>query len=99
MGSEWFQRGNTWVAVDHRQINDLNGNSVTKIFSCNPDGSSAAFYRYIRLKQTGKTAYGSGHLLLASHKSEIAIVGIREKDIPRPHVRINRTNHEGVTER
>jgi hypothetical protein len=47
--------GNTWVVLDRKQTNDLNGNYITKTYSCNAVQSSGDFYRFIRLQQTGKT--------------------------------------------
>jgi hypothetical protein len=58
--------GKTWVILDREQTNDLNGNYVTKTFSCNGERSCGNFYRYIRLQQTGKNSSGNDRLMLAN---------------------------------
>jgi hypothetical protein len=58
--------GNTWVVLDRKQTNDLNGNYITKTYSCNSEQSSADFCRYIRLQQTGKNSSGCDYLMLAN---------------------------------
>jgi hypothetical protein len=58
--------GNTWVVLDRQETNELNGNYLTKIFSCSAEASCPDFYRYIRLRETGKNSAGSNYLMLAN---------------------------------
>jgi hypothetical protein len=56
----------TWVVIDTQNTQELNGNWITKIFSCPDNPSGPRFYRYIRLTQTGKESSGNYYLLLGN---------------------------------
>jgi hypothetical protein len=58
--------GNKWTIIDERNIQELNGNYVTKMYHCGDTSSISHYYRYIRLTQTGKNSYGYDYLLLAN---------------------------------
>jgi hypothetical protein len=58
--------GTSWVNLDRRETNDLNGNHVVKSYNCGSLESSSPFFRFIRLTQTGKNSSGRNHLQLAN---------------------------------
>jgi hypothetical protein len=58
--------GNSWTILDHQKTQALNGNFITKLFEYGDKSSDSAFYRYLRLTQTGKNSYGNDYLMLSS---------------------------------
>jgi hypothetical protein len=58
--------GTTWELIDVRNTQELNGNYLTKTFSCSVPSDGSRFYRYIRLTQTGKNSSGHDVLMLGN---------------------------------
>jgi hypothetical protein len=58
--------GTTWESIDVRKTQELNGNYITKTFSCSVPSDGSRFYRYIRLTQTGKNSSGHDRLMLGN---------------------------------
>jgi hypothetical protein len=54
--------GTSWVTLDQRNTQDLNGNYVEKSYECESRQSSATFFRFIRLIQSGPNS-GNHHFL------------------------------------
>jgi hypothetical protein len=54
-----------WDVFDRRNTQKLDGTYITKTFACSLGTSGVGLYRYIRLTQTGKNAYGANHLSLS----------------------------------
>ena len=51
--------------IDKRDTQDLNGNYIVKNYECHTDRTGDEFYRYIRLRQTGKTSGNYNNLRLS----------------------------------
>jgi hypothetical protein len=61
--------GTSWINVDRRETNDLNGNRIVKSYECasvQTSSSSSPFFRFIRLIQTGKDSSGYDYLMLTN---------------------------------
>jgi hypothetical protein len=56
----------SWTIIDRQNTQDLNGQSLTKLFDCGDNSSPPRFYRYLRLTQTGKNSYGADYLGLTN---------------------------------
>jgi hypothetical protein len=56
--------GTTWVSLDQRETNDLNGNYIVRSYEC--ASAKSASFRFIRLLQTGANSSGRGCLQLAN---------------------------------
>jgi hypothetical protein len=48
--------GSIWEVVDRRNTQELNGKSIVKTFGCS-GAESSTFFRFIRLRQTGKSCH------------------------------------------
>lgn len=59
----------SWEIIDSRDTYDLNGRFIVKTYECNHKNSK--FYRFVRLRQTGKNSGGQDNLML----SEIEFFG------------------------
>mgnify|MGYP002472061583 FL=1 len=56
-----------WIVIDGRNgITDLNNRSVVCNFEIQRQGNEKDFYRYLRLRQTGKNAQGDYYLVFSS---------------------------------
>jgi hypothetical protein len=62
--------GQRWTILDTRNTQDLNGTFIVKTYECN--SRSSEFFRYIRLRQTGKNSNNADYLML----SEIEFFGL-----------------------
>ena len=71
---EGSEDGNKWTVIDNRDTQDLNGNYIVKNYECHTDRTGDEFYRYIRLRQTGKDSGNYSYLIL----SEIEFFGLLE---------------------
>jgi hypothetical protein len=64
--SDWVLEGSeddrTWDILDHRQTNKLVGASRICTYSI----TSSRYFRYVRLRQTGKTSSNYDYLLLTN---------------------------------
>lgn len=63
---EWSNSDNDedWTVIDRRNgITDLNNRSVVCNFEIQRQGNEKDFYRYLRLRQTGKNAQGDYYLV------------------------------------
>jgi hypothetical protein len=58
--------GTSWVNLDRRETNDLNGNRVVKSYDCRSLESPSPFFRFIRLTQTGTNSSGYDHLMVTN---------------------------------
>jgi hypothetical protein len=58
----------SWVTLDQRDTNDLNGNYIVKSYSCSSGESSSppSFFRYLRLIQTGKNSSNTDHVMIGN---------------------------------
>jgi hypothetical protein len=56
--------GKTWVTLDTRNTRELASRGAVKTFECN--SPSSEFFRYIRLRQTGKNGGGDDDLFLTA---------------------------------
>lgn len=56
--------GNEWICLDCRDTQKLNGNSRIKNFTCSQQNSE--FFRYVRLRQTGKNSSDCDFLVLTN---------------------------------
>jgi hypothetical protein len=67
---QWSLEGSnnaeSWIPLDRRNTQDLNGNYVVKSYACEMRGSSGAFFRYVRLIQTGASSSGDNYLMLSN---------------------------------
>jgi hypothetical protein len=65
---EWVIEGSndnsTWTVLDKQNTEDLNGPSLVKTFGCSSESSQ--FFRFVRLRQTGRNCCGNDHLLLTN---------------------------------
>ena len=64
--------GSEWKVIDSRDTKDLDGHYFVKTFKCNQENKE--FYRYLRLRQTGKNSAGNDKLEL----SQIEFFGLLE---------------------
>lgn len=60
-GSESGERG-TWELLDKRETDDLDDDYMVATYECNQRNHN--FYRFIRVRQTGKNSYGSDYFKL-----------------------------------
>jgi hypothetical protein len=64
---EWVVEGSNdngnWEILDSRNTQELNGASLVKTFKCSSENSSK-FFRFVRLRQTGKNCAGYDNLML-----------------------------------
>jgi hypothetical protein len=58
--------GTSWINLDRRDTNDLNGPRIVKTYECGSNESSNSFFRFIRLTQTGKDSNGYDYLHLGN---------------------------------
>jgi hypothetical protein len=66
--------GNTWKVLDNRNARDLCGNSLVKTYECSTSKSNE-FFRFIRMRQTGKDSDNNDNLALA----KIEFFGVLKK--------------------
>jgi hypothetical protein len=57
--------GNTWKVLDNRNTRDLCGTSLVKTYECSTSKSNE-FFRFIRMKQTGKASDNDDYLILTN---------------------------------
>jgi hypothetical protein len=56
--------GSSWRTLDTRETQDLNGQSIVKTYRCS--NGCTEFFRYIRMRHTGKTSHNADVLLLTN---------------------------------
>jgi hypothetical protein len=66
--------GNTWKVLDNRNTRDLCGTSRVKTYECSTSKSNE-FFRFIRMRQTGKNSNNEDHLFLTN----IELFGLLKK--------------------
>jgi hypothetical protein len=54
----------SWVKIDGRATNELNGSNVTRYFACN--SASTEFYRFVRIRQTNTNHNGNWYLAIGN---------------------------------
>jgi hypothetical protein len=54
-----------WTTLDTRNTHSLNGPNIVETYKCSNDDCSE-FFRYIRMRQTGKTSHNGDYLILAN---------------------------------
>jgi hypothetical protein len=62
---EGSKDGNTWKNLDNRNTKEMGGNFIVKTYAC-WNASPSEFFRFIRMRQTGKNSSNNDHLLLCN---------------------------------
>jgi hypothetical protein len=62
---EGSKDGSTWELLDSRNTEELNGDSIVKTFNCS-SAKSSEFFRFVRLRQTGKNCQGDDYFVLGA---------------------------------